>query len=117
MLIIGFNTRIVHEAGEDASLESLNKVVAIIFYLWLLKINMNSMEQIVIEVEPRIALAWKRLSAARRKDITNRAGLRLGKEVLKNSREEYLAYIDQLQNTMKERGLTQEILDEILNED
>ena len=75
------------------------------------------MERIVIEVEPKIALAWRRLSTARRKAITNKVGVRIGKEVLENSKEEYLQYIDQLQGTMKERGLTQEILDEILNED
>jgi hypothetical protein len=74
------------------------------------------MERIVIEVEPSIALAWRRLSASRRKDITNRVGVRIGKEVLENSKEEYLAYLTDLRTKMAERGLTQEILDDILNE-
>ena len=74
------------------------------------------MERIVIEVEPGIALAWRRLSSARRKEITNRVGVRIGKEVLENSKEEYLAYLTELRTKMAERGLTQEILDEILNE-
>ncbi len=74
------------------------------------------MERIIIEVEPKVALAWRRLSAARKKDITNRVGVRIGKEVLENSKEEYLAYLAELRTKMAERGLTQEILDNILND-
>ena len=74
------------------------------------------MERIVIEVEPRVALAWRRLSPTRRKEITNKVGVRIGKEVFENSKEEYLAYLAELRTKMSERGLTQEILDEILNE-
>jgi len=74
------------------------------------------MERIVIEVEPTVALAWRRLSASRKKDITNRVGIRIGKEVLESSKEEYLAYLDELRTKMAERSLTQEVLDDILNE-
>ena len=74
------------------------------------------MERIVIEVDPKIALAWRRLSAARRKEITTKVSLRIGKEVLENSKEDYLTYLAELRTKMAERGLTQEILDEILNE-
>ena len=70
----------------------------------------------MIEVEPTVALAWRRLSASRKKDITNRVGIRIGKEVLESSKEEYLAYLDELRTKMAERGLTQEVLDDILNE-
>jgi hypothetical protein len=38
------------------------------------------MERIVIEVDPKVALAWRRLSAARRKEIANRVGIRIGKK-------------------------------------
>ena len=74
------------------------------------------MERIVIEVEPSIAHAWRRLSAARKKEITNKVGVRIGKEVLENLKEEYLTYLAELRTKMAERGLTQEILDEILND-
>ena len=74
------------------------------------------MERIVIEVEPNVALAWRRLSPERKKEITNKVGVRIGREVLESSKEEYLAYLNDLRNKMTERGLTQEILDEILNE-
>ncbi len=75
------------------------------------------MERIVIEVSPNVARAWRNASAEKRKKMGDAVGIRIGKELLKTSKEEYLQYIDQLQKTMKERGLTQEILDEILNED
>lgn len=74
------------------------------------------MERIVIEVEPNVALAWRRLSTARKKQITSKVGIRIGKEVLEDSKEEYLFYLNDLRSKMAERGLTQEILDEILNE-
>ena len=75
------------------------------------------MERIVIEVSPNVARAWRNAPAEKRRKLGNEAGIRIGKELLRNSKEEYLQYIDQLQKTMKERGLTQEILVEILNED
>jgi len=75
------------------------------------------MERIVIEVSPNVARAWRNASAEKRKKMGNELGIRMGKELLKNSKDEYLQYIDELQKTMKDRGLTQEILDEILNED
>ena len=70
----------------------------------------------MIEVSPNVALAWRRLSAERKKEITNKVSVRIGKEVLESSKEEYLAYLADLRSKMAERGLTQEMLDEILNE-
>jgi hypothetical protein len=64
--------------------------LAIIFYLCL-QIKCRDMERIVIEVEPKVALAWRRLTPARKKEITSRVGVRIGKEVLESSNEEYLA--------------------------
>jgi hypothetical protein len=75
------------------------------------------MERIVIEVSPNVAKAWREAPDVKRKKLGNEVSVRIGKELLKGSKEEYLKYISELQQTMKERGLTQEILDEILNED
>lgn len=75
------------------------------------------MERIVIEVSPNVARAWRKASVDKRKRLGNEVSVRIGKELLKGSKEEYLRYISELQQTMKERGLTQEILNEILNED
>lgn len=75
------------------------------------------MERIVIEVSPNVARAWRSASDSKRKMLGNEVSVRIGKELLKGSKEEYIQYIRELQQTMKERGLTQELLDEILNED
>lgn len=74
------------------------------------------MERIVLEVEPRVAQAWNRLSVERQKAIKEKVSVRLGKEVLQGSNEEYLSYLKDLRETMASRGLTQEILESILNE-
>ncbi|MFM7428739.1 MAG: hypothetical protein ACKO1F_02450 [Flammeovirgaceae bacterium] len=75
------------------------------------------MERIVIEVSPNVARAWRSASDSKRKMLGNEVSVRIGKELLKGSKEEYIQYIRELQQTMKERGLTQELLNEILNED
>lgn len=74
------------------------------------------MERIVIEVSSSVAKAWRKTTEIERRKLSNEVGVRLGIELLKNSKQEYIEYIDQLQQTMKERGLTQEKLDELLNE-
>jgi hypothetical protein len=56
------------------------------------------MERIVIEVDPKVAPAWRRLTPARKKEITNRVGVRIGKEVLESSKEEYLIYLNELRS-------------------
>ena len=81
------------------------------------KVKIKTVERIVIEVSPNVARAWRVASEKKRKQLGNEVSIRIGKELLKGSTEEYLAFIDQLQQTMKERGLTQEILNEILSED
>ncbi len=75
------------------------------------------MERIVIEIDPKVADAWRILSAERKKEITRKASIRIGKEVLETSKEEYLVYLNDLRSKMEERGLTQDILDKILNDE
>ena len=74
------------------------------------------MERIVIEVSPNVAKAWRKLPVKRKKEISKKAGAQIQKEVLENSAEEYISYLEQLRTKMADRGLTPKILDEILNE-
>ena len=74
------------------------------------------MERIVIEVSPNVAKAWRKLSISRRKEISKKAVAQIKKEVLEDSAEEYISYLNELRSKMAERGLTPEILNEILNE-
>ena len=71
----------------------------------------------MIEVSPNVARAWRNAAEGKRKMLGNEVSVRIGKELLKGSKDEYIQYIKELQQTMKERGLTQEKLDEILSDE
>jgi hypothetical protein len=74
------------------------------------------MEKIVLEVDDRIAKAWREASSEKRKEINSKMSVRIGKELFTYSKEDFLLYLNELRGKMAERGLTQEALDEILNE-
>ena len=65
------------------------------------------MERIVIEVSPNVAKAWRKLSVKRKKEISQKAGAQIQKEVFENSAEEYISYLEKLRAKMADRGLTQ----------
>ncbi|MGV8093703.1 MAG: hypothetical protein AB2L24_17730 [Mangrovibacterium sp.] len=82
------------------------------------------MERIVIEVDDRLARAWRRASDKKRKDIGNKVNISLAKELMGPSAgrtgksvKEYLNFLNDLREEMSAKGLTQEELDEILNDE
>jgi hypothetical protein len=72
------------------------------------------MERIVIEVDKKLAQSWRSASAQKRRTINNKISLSLAQELYEDKAEEYQAYLDQLRKEMKEKGLTQDELDQIL---
>ncbi|HRN71558.1 MAG TPA: hypothetical protein PLM81_00425 [Ginsengibacter sp.] len=74
------------------------------------------MERIVIEVDEDIARRWRYTSQQRRDKVSQQVNIILAKE-LTDSKEEFLKYLEELRSTMKERGLTEEILEEILKDE
>ncbi|MGC4129876.1 MAG: hypothetical protein QM564_10090 [Bergeyella sp.] len=74
------------------------------------------MERIVLEVSNETARKWRISSQKRKERITQEIDLKLAKE-LSDSQEEFLEFLTNMRKTMKERGLTEEILQEILNDD
>lgn len=78
------------------------------------------MERIVIEVDKRLARAWQKASEKKRKEIGNKFNISLAKELMKNplgkDEKEYLDFLNELRDEMAAKGLTQEELDEILND-
>lgn len=78
------------------------------------------MERIVIEVDKRLAKAWRNASEKKKKEIGNRINISLAKELMKptigENENEYLEFLNELRNEMQDLGLTQEKLDEILND-
>jgi Rps23 Pro-64 3,4-dihydroxylase Tpa1-like proline 4-hydroxylase len=92
-------------------------------YFWQIKIALK-MERIVIEVDERIAKAWRRASDKKRRDIGNKVNLSLAKELMGPPAErkgkavnEYLSFLNELRDDMLAKGLTQEEMDEILNDE
>jgi hypothetical protein len=75
------------------------------------------MERIVLEVDDRVAKAWREAPSDKRRDITNKINIRMGKELFEYDKGGFVKYLDQLRDTMEERGLTQEILDDILKDE
>ncbi len=74
------------------------------------------MERIVLEVDDRLAKAWWNASLEKRKEINNKMSVRIGKELFEYSKDDFGQYLNELRGKMAERGLTEETLDEILNE-
>lgn len=74
------------------------------------------MERIVIEVDEAIAKKWRLSSQERRNKISQQINLTIARE-LTESKEDFLQYLNELRSKMKERGLTEEILQEILNDE
>jgi CTP synthase (UTP-ammonia lyase) len=72
------------------------------------------METITIEVEPEIARAYQNLSSTERQKIQLTFNV-LVKQIMNTRSLEDI--IEEMQAQAKANGLTQEILDEILNED
>jgi hypothetical protein len=75
------------------------------------------MERIVLEVDERIAKAWRQASFEKRLELINKINIRLGRELFDYSKADFQKYLAQLRDKMLARGLTQEKLDAILNEE
>lgn len=74
------------------------------------------MDRIVIEVSPNVAKAWRKMPQEQKTEVGNEVSVRIGQKFFEDSKADFLAFIEDLQKRMADRGLTQEKLDEILNE-
>ena len=74
------------------------------------------MERIVIEVDDDTAKKWRLSSQKRKNKVSQQMNITLAKE-LADSKEDFLQYLDELRTKMKERGLTEEILEKILKDE
>jgi hypothetical protein len=72
------------------------------------------MERIVLEVDDKVAKAWREAPSDKRKNIAAKININISKELFEYDKDSFVKYLDQLRNEMAERGLTQEILDDIL---
>lgn len=75
------------------------------------------MERIVIEVDDATAKKWRSSSKKLRDEISQQINLRMAKKLMVDSKEEFKQFLNEVGETMKERGLTEDILQDILRED
>ena len=75
------------------------------------------MERIVIEVDEAVAKKWRRTSPEFKKEASEKISESISKILDDNRKKHFLEYLDELRSKMKQRGLTEEILQEILNDE
>lgn len=74
------------------------------------------MERIVIEVADVTAKKWKSSSPKLREEIAQKIDIRLAKELMVDSKEEFKLFLDEISATLQERGLTEDSLNDILKD-
>ncbi|GAA4785200.1 hypothetical protein GCM10023231_11290 [Olivibacter ginsenosidimutans] len=75
------------------------------------------MERIVIEVDDKLAKAWRNASEQQKKTISNRVNVSLAKALGEDNTAEYLMFLSDLRKDMSAKGLTEAELNDILNEE
>lgn len=77
----------------------------------------QTMKRIVLEVRPDTAEMWRSVPSESKQEISQIMDLRLTKELLRGKQKELIKAMDKLAKTAKDKGLTEEILQEILAKD
>ena len=75
------------------------------------------MERIVIEVDDDTGKKWNLAPSDFKKDISEKISESISKILNDNRKENFLAYLDEIGEKMKQRGLTEEIVNDILEGD
>lgn len=75
------------------------------------------MEKIVLEVEDSIAEKWRNASQELKNRVLLLFDVKLNKELIGDNNKAFEEYLGKLRNTMEQRGLTDDILNDILEED
>jgi hypothetical protein len=74
------------------------------------------MERIVIEVDEATAKKWHLAPAKFRKEISEKISESISKIMNDTRKENFLAYLDEIGEKMKQRGLTEDALNDILKD-
>lgn len=75
------------------------------------------MERILLEVDDSVAKRWRLSSQKMKAEMSEKISSSLGNILKAKSDEDFLTYLDELGAKMEQRGMTQEILDEILKDE
>jgi hypothetical protein len=75
------------------------------------------MEKIVLEVDDKVAKAWRTASTKLKQEIGGLMNKQIATIIDKKEEKDIIQFLDELREEMAERGLTQEILDDILKDE
>jgi predicted house-cleaning noncanonical NTP pyrophosphatase (MazG superfamily) len=75
------------------------------------------MERIVLELDDKVAKAWHAYPLQKKQKLQKEIEARLADNIRKEEKEEFLQYLEVIQKSAEENGLTQEILEQLLNEE
>ena len=75
------------------------------------------MEKIVLEVDDKVAKAWRTSSSRLRKEISDLMNKQIATIIDKKEEKDIIQFLNELREEMANRGLTQEILDDILKDE
>ncbi len=73
------------------------------------------MEKIIVEVDDNAAKKWRFASVQKRSEITNTINLILEKSLSKSD-DDFWLFLDSVSKRAKDKGLTEEALNNLLNE-
>jgi hypothetical protein len=74
------------------------------------------MERIILEVDDQIARAWRSSPASFREEMEKDLTFRITQKVREAERDKFFQYLDKVQESTAQKGLTQEALEKLLNE-
>ncbi|MDP9081275.1 MAG: hypothetical protein M3O71_28010 [Bacteroidota bacterium] len=72
------------------------------------------MERIVLEVDDNVARAWRTASVKLKQEIGNIMNKQIATIIDKKEEKDIIPFLNELRSEMAEKGLTQDILDDIL---
>ncbi|MFT4204565.1 MAG: hypothetical protein QM610_11725 [Chitinophagaceae bacterium] len=75
------------------------------------------MERIIIEVDNDIAIAWRKASPMLRAKLEKEIEWRITQRIRESQKMKFQQLLDEVRDEASTNGLTQEALDDILNEE
>jgi len=74
------------------------------------------MERIVLEVDDQVAKNWRHSSEKKRQEVNSTINKMLQIAFKRKGDDDFIQFIKEVQDKAAERGLTEDILNDILNE-
>jgi len=74
------------------------------------------MERIILEVDDQVAKNWRYSSEKKRQEVNSTINKLLEIAFARKQDDDFIGFIKEVQNKAAERGLTEDILNDILNE-